>query len=169
MSHESYYQKTADFALAGLSGDAFAQGMEYVRILVDHWLEDSHLVEADDLFDVGKSDLQAALRGLTAPDRLAALQALALKPRVQQTSLRAFKLAQQAVDDPARMAALADEARQIARQVDSLLGEVKALTDETLKKRLMRDLADADLELNYILGSGEGAMSIRLNHYQSSR
>ena len=69
------------------------------------------------------------------------------------------------IDETTSAQSVQGEARTIAQEIDGLLPQVKQLGDAALKERLLRELADADLECRYIKDGDSSVMSIRLNQY----
>jgi hypothetical protein len=165
---QSYYEKARAVALDGLDVDQVTRARFHVEQIVEDWLrqanEDS-LLDRDGLVEIGLADLRRAVAGKSGAERLAALHALALKPRVQHTSAQAFELAKQVADGITPKLRAASAAERLQKQIHELMQEVKLLEAEESKRLLMRELADADLESRYVLERREGAISIRLNRH----
>jgi len=94
---------------------------------------------------------------------LAPLRNLVLERQVQKLEARAFGLARQVVNREQTCREAKMEANMVAAEVRYLLEKVNKVQDATVKRRVRRELADADLECLYVLNGGAGAMSRRLN------
>lgn len=169
MTDSQLYDHQAEaVALSGLTVEQYAEARSYIHRIVQDWLQQADedpALEREDLMAIGLEDLQNYLEGKAGASRLAALQFLALKPQVEQTSARAFILATQVYDQKITKEDAAPEAQKLRGQIFQLIPEVKVLDDPDRKRWLMRELADADLEIRYVIEDEEGAISIRLNHY----
>lgn len=168
IDRETIYAGVSQIALTGLAGEPYAEGQTLIRTLVDEWLSATQ-VDLDDMVRVGTADLTQALKDQTPESRLTTLRNLALERSVQRLSNRALLLARSVVDQPTTSNAVSPTARQIANEIDTLLPNVQALTDAALQQRLMRELADADLEMRFIIEGVTGLVSIRLNRYRLSK
>ncbi len=168
IDRETIYADVSQIALIGLAGEPYAEGQTLVRALVDEWLSATQ-VDLSDMIRVGTADLAQALQNQTPVDRLTTLRNLVLERSVQRLSSRALRLARSVVDQPATSNEVSPTAQQIANEIDSLLPNVKALTDAALQQRLMRELADADLEMRFVIEGAKGLVSIRLNRYVLSK
>jgi hypothetical protein len=69
-----------------------------------------------------------------------------LERQVEKLSGRSFRLGKQVVDHQKSFQEAAPEAKQIRAEIDDLLKKAKTLPEGDLKKRLLRNLADSDLE-----------------------
>ncbi len=168
IDRETIYADVAQKTLTGLAGEPYAEGQTLVRTLVDEWLSATG-VDLNDMIRVGTADLTQILHDRIPEDRLTVLRNLVLERAVQRLSNRALQLARSVVDQPATRSEAKLTAQQVAKEVDVLLPQVKALTDAGLQQRLMRELADTDLEARYVLDGDGGIISIRLNRYMQSK
>lgn len=165
---QQYYNQVETIALAGLDAEQSANAMPYIHNIVDDWLnqvDDGSSLDAKDLVRIGLSDLERAIAGKTEEERLATLQSLAYKPIVQKTARQALELAKQVADGKISRQTIAPEAKQLHTRIQTLIQEVKSFKDQASRRLLMRNLADGDLEIRYVLEEEEGAISIRLNRY----
>ena len=165
---EHLYESVAAVALTGLDPRQSDEGKSYVVQIVEDWLRQAGKEPAplsDDLIESALSDLRKTLDGKTGHDRLTALQAMAIRPRVQKTSGEAFELAKRVADGKTAKGAAAAAASGLQQQIRALMQEVKAIEDEESRRRLMRDLTDGDLEARYVLDEEQGAVSLRLNRH----
>jgi hypothetical protein len=164
-SQKTLYQEIADASLTGLTGEQYEEGASLVRVIVDDWIAQADGVDIQDIVEFGKEDLENKLQGKKAEEKLVTLRNIVLERQVEKLSGRTFQLAKQVVDRQKSFQEAAPEVKEIRVEIDDLLKKVKQLPDGDLKKRLLRNLADSDLETIYILEEGKGAMSIRLNNY----
>lgn len=164
-NREARYKDVAAEILSGLNDHDSAEGLEHIKVLVNSWYNDAGDINPDDLFRIGITDLKQAVANLSGAKRVQTLAALALERTVETLSSRAFRLAQGVIDETTSAQSVQGEASAIADEIDALLPRVKLLHDVALKERLLRELADADLECRYIKEGDSSIMSIRLNQY----
>ena len=165
---EHLYKQAEALALQGIGREESSEARGYVRRIVDDWFrqaDEEAGLERENLFEIGLSDLRRDIEGKVGAQRLPALQMLALKPSVQRISGRAFELARRIADGEMTRETAADTAAEIGTLIDGLAEDVKLLHDEEGKRLLLRSLADADLEVRFVLEEEEGAISLRLNRY----
>ncbi len=168
-SREALYKEVGGFALAGLHGEAYQQGREHVQFLVDDWLAQAarHGADVKDVVAAGRDDLRQLLDGLDPQERYVRLGQRVLEWHVQHLSSRSLELATGFVKGREVGDAAKQEALKINQERAALFTGCQEISDPSLKRRLLRTLADVGLECDYILDDGEGAMSIRLNRYTS--
>ena len=164
-NRDARYEAVAAEVLSGLNDRDTAEGLGHIKVLVYSWYDDAGDIDPDDLFHIGLADLKQALAHVTGTRRVQALGALALERTVETLSSRAFRLAQGVIDETTSAQSVQGEASAIAQDIDALLPRVKLLHDVSLRERLLRELADADLECRYIKEGDNSVMSIRLNQY----
>jgi hypothetical protein len=165
---QRFSQQVEAVALDGLTPEQSAEARPAIERILEDWLEqaaEDPALERQVLVEIGLADLEHLLRGKTGGARVATLHFQAMKPPVQRTSGRAFDLATQVADRKMARQQAAPKARELREKIFKLMQEVKLLREEDNKRALMRELADADLEIRYVLEKEEGAISIRLNHY----
>ena len=162
---DARYKAAADAVLADLNEKESAEGVKHLKVLVDSWYHDAGNIDPDSLFRIGMSDLKEAIGNASGTKLVQTLDALALERTVETLSSRAFRLAQGVIDETTSAQSVESDANTISKEIDTLLPRVKALPDESLKQRLLRELADADLECRYIKEGDRSLMSIRLNQY----
>lgn len=166
--NEVYYARAEAAVLEGLSETQNSVAAPYLRRIVDEWLgeaDEEDDLERDDLFEIGLTDLLENLEGRDNDEIVSSLQVAALKPDVQRSAGRAFDLAVEVADGRTLRNAAATEATQLEQRIESLIPQVRALGDEERSRLLMRELADARMELRYVLDEREGAISLRLNRH----
>jgi hypothetical protein len=164
-SQKTLYQEIADASLTGLKREQYEEGASLVQAIVDDWIAQADGVDIQDIVAFGKEDLENKLQGKNAEEKLVTLRNIVLERQVEKISGQSFQLAKQVVDHQKSFQEATSEVKKIRVEIDDLLKKVKQLPEGDLKKRLLRNLADSDLETIYILEKGKGAMSIRLNNY----
>lgn len=167
---KQYYRNADTIALGGLGPEERVAAQPLVRRLVDSWLtqaDEEPSLDREDLMAVGLAELEEAILGTAGGERVAALRLLALRPEVDRTSAAAFDLAIQVADGQTTRKKLERSATSLQVRVVELMGEVKMVEDENTRRVLMRSLADADLELRYLIEEEEGALSFRLSRHIS--
>lgn len=156
-------KEIAHFALIGLSGEQAKEGRVLIQAIVNDWLSQADESDLEDILQIGKTDLAHTLQGQLPAEKLTTLRNLVLERQVQKLSTRAFGLARQVVNREQTYREAKMEANMVNAEVRRLLEKVKKVQDTSVKRRLLRDLADADLECLYVLNGAAGAMSRRLN------
>jgi hypothetical protein len=166
-----YYEQIEKLVLPGLNDEQAALAKDYMRRIVDGWLDQldsGDAVTPQDLIDAERDSFAAKLGDKSGAERLAVLQNMLLSTRVDELSRRALDLAVQVVDRKQKRSAVLETAVELEAQILALMEEVQAIEDAALQKPLMRKLSDGLLEMRY-LQSEDGAMSIRLNRYIESK
>jgi hypothetical protein len=165
-NRDPYYEQVAQIALPHLDPEQVAVARKYVREIVDRWLnqlEEGDGYTPEDIIDVERGGFESRLAGTSGKGRLEVLQHMVLTTHVETLSGRALHLAKDVVDEKKPRASVLNEAAALETQIEALVKEVDTIENTSLKKPLLRQLADAGLEMRYIREGG--AMSIRLNNY----
>jgi hypothetical protein len=156
-------QDIADAVLADVAPGDRAEGERLVRSIVHGWGGRPDDPQWQDVARIARDDLLDRVAKAGDRPTLDTLRDIVLEQRVADLSSRSLSLAQQFARTETPAAEAEPAASAMADEVDGLLEEVKALAEGSeLRRRLTRDLADADLEVRFVLDGGEGATSIRL-------
>lgn len=166
---QSLYEEVAAFALNGLIDEQFEEGRKHVEAIVDDWIDQADESDINEVVEIGQEELLESLVGQDAQERLGKLRRLVLERQVEKLSGRSLQLALKFAGGQRSSEEAGAEAALISEVVDALLPEVHALNDADLRRRLIRELADADFETRYILAGGSGIVSIRLYNMLSQR
>lgn len=157
--------QVADEVLGDLQGPQREEAETLVGQLVDGWLDNLGDLDPDDVVAIGTRDLQRDLEGLPGEQRVAKLRDLVLDRQVSKVSTRAFQLARSVADDERSADDAADEAGALLLEIERLLPTVHSLDDEERKRRLLRSLADADMECHWVRDPDNAPTSIRLGRH----
>ncbi len=156
-------QDVADAALGDVDPGERAEGELLVRSIVHGWGGDSDDPLWEDIVRIAREDLLDRLAKAGDRSTLDTLRDIALEQRVEDVSSRVLSLAQPVARGETPAADAREAASVIAGETEQLLEEVRALAEDSeLRRRLTRELADAGLDIRFVLGGGEGATSIRL-------
>jgi len=151
--------------LPGLPVSQIEEGEELVKALVDTWVEQADEdVSLEEIAEAGLAELVDGITGLDAQDRLAYLKGELLTRQVEKLGGRTLRLAVSTGRGELELEDGIVQAKSNHGEVHRLLPEVKALEDEELKKRLLRLLANADLESRFVQAGASGVRSLRLSH-----
>ncbi len=156
-------QDVADAILGDIDPGERAEGELLVHSIVHGWGGDPDDPLWQDIVRIAHEDLRERLAKAGDRSTLDTLRDIALEQRVEDVSSRVLSLAQPVARGETPAADAQPDASEIAGEVDELLEAVKALAEDSeLRRRLTRELADAALDVRFVLDGGEGATSTRL-------
>jgi hypothetical protein len=132
--------------------------------MVDSWAEQAdEVVSLADVVEAGLIDLVEGVAGLDALGRLVYIRGELLVRKVEKLGGRTLRMAVGVGRGQVAPGEVLLQCQANQQEVHGLLTEVKALADQELNRRVLRLLADADLECQYVLAGGSSSRSLRLS------
>jgi hypothetical protein len=163
-------QGLLDDVAAAATGGMVAGDAAWMRELLDELVGDWYReAGADDdapaVLELLRGELERALAGKPAAERLEVVRAGVLDRRIRRLGVQTFELGKQIIDGRVDGTHARTRGQALMDGIEAVAAEVRTLAAADVRARLGRDLQEASLEALYAI---EGkAMSHRLSHYAS--
>jgi hypothetical protein len=151
-----------DELLPNLDERSRDEALGLLRALAQDWLRQAEGLDTQTVVDIGRRELANNLGNGTTAERLESLRTIVLGQRVDRLSARAFALAKEAAN--VRSSVGAEEAGELDHRLDEVAALAQSVGDEDARRRLVRSIHDAQLDLEFVRG-GDGPVSTRLGRY----